>query len=442
MNIPAPFNRKQIEYLARTFDSWFNVLEGGKRGGKNVLNTYAFCINLETHPDKFHLIGGVDQSSPRVNIGDCDGYGLFNYFEGRYRKGKYEGKDCYFIQAKTGEKIVFFAGGKKEGSEKDIHGYTYGSAYITEANLCCKKFLQEVMDRTLSSRKRKVFHDLNPKGKDDWYYTEFLSFHEEQQKVNTGYGYNYGHITIADNMSLSNTKIRELLNTYDKCSVYYKREIQGKREVAEGLIFPYYANDEESYLFDEKDLFDNSGNLIVKFSHKIIGIDFGDSGSIYSFHMSAWFNSWKEMRTLEEDELPKSNGIDAKMLCKKFIQFYKRCLDKWGAIEFVFCDSASNTLINTLRTAAKEAGLPYSNITGVVKNEVSERPKAVDELLTTGRLKISRNCKSLRYALKSLVWDKKEQDIPEDENKSNINDRWDSFCYTFITHTNYIELRR
>ncbi|MGX8833974.1 phage terminase large subunit [Amedibacillus sp. YH-ame6] len=438
MNIPAPFNEKQINYLFHTFDSWFNVLEGGKRGSKNVLNTYAFCVNLETHPDRFHLIAGVDQSSPRVNIGDCDGYGLFNYFEGRYRKGKYEAKDCYYVQTKAGEKIIFFAGGKKKGSEADIRGYTYGSVYITEANLCCKEFLQEAMDRTLSSSRRKVFHDLNPKDKDHWYYVDFLQFHEDSQKTNKSYGYNYGHTSIADNMSLSDEKIKKELSTYKKDSVWYKRDILGHRETAEGLIFPYYADDEETYLADEEELLKLKG----RFSHLIMGIDFGDSGSKYSFHLSGFIDSWKKMKALDETDMKKSNGIDAKMLCETFIKFYKLVIEKWGQPEWIFCDSASNTLINTLRTAAREAGLPYNCIAGVVKNPISDRPKTVDELLSSGRLEINRKCKNARKALKSLVWDEKKKDEPEDENKGNINDDWDSFCYTFITHTQYIELRR
>lgn len=37
MNMPAPFSRRQEEYLYRCMENWFNVAEGGKRGGKNVL---------------------------------------------------------------------------------------------------------------------------------------------------------------------------------------------------------------------------------------------------------------------------------------------------------------------------------------------------------------------------------------------------------------------
>ena len=37
MNKPAPFSVRQMEYFQRCFSNWFNVAEGGKRGGKNVL---------------------------------------------------------------------------------------------------------------------------------------------------------------------------------------------------------------------------------------------------------------------------------------------------------------------------------------------------------------------------------------------------------------------
>lgn len=76
MNMPAPFSKRQQEYMYRCFDSWFNVAEGGKRGGKNVLQTMIFCMLLETHKNRIHLIGGVSSATARLNILDCDGYGL------------------------------------------------------------------------------------------------------------------------------------------------------------------------------------------------------------------------------------------------------------------------------------------------------------------------------------------------------------------------------
>lgn len=243
MNKLAPFTAKQREYLARCMSSWFNVAEGGKRGGKNVLQTMAFCICLDDHPDKIHLISGVTTATARLNILDCDGFGLLNYFEGRCRTGQYQNRDCLYIQSRTGEKVVLISGGGKNGDEKLIKGNTYGMAYVTEANECAEVFLHEVFDRTLSSGDRKVFHDLNPKSEGHWYYLDVLNFHDAQQAANPLYGYNYGHFTIADNMSVSDEQLKQRISTYDKRTVWYQRDILGKRKQTEGLIYPMFNPD-------------------------------------------------------------------------------------------------------------------------------------------------------------------------------------------------------
>ena len=251
MNRPAPLSERQYEYMQRCINSWFNVAEGGKRGGKNVLQTLIFCSLLETHKNKIHLVAGVSNATAKLNILDCDGYGLLNYFEGRCREGKYKDRDCVYVQTKTGEKIVLVSGGGKDGDEKLIKGNTYGMAYVTEANECHRKFLKEVFDRTLSSTDRKIFHDLNPKEEEHWYYTEILKFHEEQQANDENYGYNYGHFTLVDNMSMSDEKIRTVLKTYQKGTVWYKRDIKGERAVAEGIIFRKFAENNIPYLCDD-----------------------------------------------------------------------------------------------------------------------------------------------------------------------------------------------
>ena len=139
----------------------------GKRGGKNVLNALCFCILLENHPDRLHLLAGVSIANVKLNIIDCDGYGITNYFSGRYREGKYKNKDCLYVRCADGkEKILLISGGAKDGDEKYIKGNTYGMAYITEANECHQKFLKEVMDRNISSTDRKIFNDLNHKPQD------------------------------------------------------------------------------------------------------------------------------------------------------------------------------------------------------------------------------------------------------------------------------------
>lgn len=431
--------------MLRCFQSWFNVAEGGKRGGKNVLATLIFCSILETHKNKIHLIAGVSVATAKLNILDCDGYGLLNYFEGRCREGKYKDRDCVYVQTKTGEKIVLISGGGKDGDEKLIKGNTYGMAYVTEANECHPKFLKEVFDRTLSSSDRKIFHDLNPKEPSHWYYLEILDHHEKQQSIDPMYGYNYGHFTLADNMSLSDEKIRKILKTYKKGTVWYERDIKGLRRVAEGIIFRYFADDDTPYLFMDGELPTekiNGKERLKHFSKLVMGIDFGGNGSKTTYCLTGYYDGYKDFRVLEEEGLPITEDIDAKAICDTFVEFYKRCVGIYGSIDWVFPDSASTTMINSLISAAKQAGLPYKNIKGCRKNEVADRPKTMDMLLVTGRLKINKRCVNIRKAIASLRWDEKEPDIPEDKNIGNVNDWWDCLCYTMLDFIEYIDQRR
>ena len=134
---------------------------------------------------------------------------------------------------------MLISGGAKDGDEKYIKGNTYGMAYVTEANECHQKFIKEVFDRTLSSSDRKIFHDLNPKAPKHWYYTDVIEFHLQKQAKNPNYGYNYGHFTIADNLSIDDNKLRTVLSTYKKGTVWYDRDILGLRKIAEGLVYDF-----------------------------------------------------------------------------------------------------------------------------------------------------------------------------------------------------------
>lgn len=130
MNLPAPFSKNQNDFFWRCFNGWLNVAEGGKRGGKNVLITLAYCAILEKHPSKIHLIAGVSTSTARLNILDCDGYGMMNFFEGRCRLGQYQNRDCLYVSTPTGEKIVLVSGGGKDRDERLIKGKSIALTYL------------------------------------------------------------------------------------------------------------------------------------------------------------------------------------------------------------------------------------------------------------------------------------------------------------------------
>ena len=243
-------------------------------------------------------------------------------------------------------------------------------------------------------------------------------------------------------MSLSDNQIKTVLSTYQKDSVWYKRDIRGERAVAEGIIFRRFADNNMPYLYDESELFSQDGRLLQNPSKVVIGIDFGGNGSMTTFVCTLYYNQYHDFRAAEADGIELSKDIDADKICDKFIEFYRMCKEKYGFVSWVFPDSASTTMINSLRSAARRAGFRENNIKGCRKNEISERPRTVDILFNTGRLKINKRCTRLRKAIGSLKWDEKHPNEPEDKNIGNCNDWWDAFCYCILDFIEYINLDR
>lgn len=435
------FSDKHKNYIKTALNYKQSVAEGAVRSGKTIDHCIIFSMYLETCEDKIHLASGSSLPNAKLNIGDCNGFGLEHIFRGRCRWGKYKSNEALFVQTKTGEKIVIFTGGGKSDSYKSILGNSYGGWIATEINehYDCDdsrtSFIKVAMARQIASVHPFTLWDLNPSNPNADIYKNYID------KFMGLDWYRYEHFNIFDNATMSQERIEEIQNKYDKNSVWYKRDILGERMVAEGLVFPYFANDCKPYLFKYQSLKEKMKEEGKRFSHLIIGVDFGDNGSKYSWHLTGFTSDWDYMWALDEGDMEKSNAIDATKFCKAFVRFYKRCIECYGYVEWIFPDSASNTLINTLRAYFYAEGLDGSIIAPVKKNELTDRPITVDSLLVTGRLKIEEHCKNLINALSELVWDEKE-DIPKDENVNNINDDWDSFCYTFITHSGYIDLRR
>lgn len=435
------FSDKHKNYIKTALNYKQSVAEGAVRSGKTIDHCIIFSMYLETCEDKIHLASGSSLPNAKLNIGDCNGFGLEHIFRGRCRWGKYKSNEALFVQTKTGEKIVIFTGGGKSDSYKSILGNSYGGWIATEINehYDCDdsrtSFIKVAMARQIASLHPFTLWDLNPSNPNADIYKNYID------KFMGLDWYRYEHFNIFDNATMSQERIEEIKKKYDMNSVWYKRDILGERMVAEGLVFPYFANDCKPYLFKYQSLKEKMKQEGKRFSHLIIGVDFGDNGSKYSWHLTGFTNDWDYMWALDEGDMAKSNAIDATKFCKAFVRFYKRCVECYGYVEWIFCDSASNTLINTLRAYFHAEGLDGSIIAPVKKNELTDRPITVDSLLVTGRLKIEEHCKNLINALSELVWDEKK-DIPKDENVNNINDDWDSFCYTFITHSGYIDLRR
>lgn len=412
MNIPAPFSENQMRFFWDCFDHWFNVAEGGKRGGKNVLITMAYCTILEKHPSKIHLIAGVSTATARLNILDCDGFGLKNYFEGRCREGVYQNRDCLYIKTATGEKVVLISGGGKAGDEKLIKGNTYGTAYITEANECSKTFIQEVFDRTLSSPDRKIFHDLNPKAEAHWYYQDVLNFHEEKLKANPKYGLNYGHFTIADNMSISDDQLRAVLSTYDRKSVWYARDILGLRKMAEGLVYPMFSREKHVV----------KGEIPYSSRHRYyVSIDYG---TVNPFAAGLWDYDPVSHKAIMIRELYYRGGSANRTDNEGYYRMLKKLIGDIK-IEYIIIDPSASSMVETIEKYAEYLVVRADN-------DVLNGIQDVTKFLNLGLLLFHESCKETFKEFDQYSWDEESGEDAVIKEFDHSMDMIRYFCRTAL----------
>lgn len=218
--------------------------------------------------------------------------------------------------------------------------------------------------------------------------------------------------------------------------VFYDRYILGLWVAAEGLVFPYFANEKESWLCDIRQDFDaiiikDGDERRVPFARIVIGADFGETGSKTTVHAVGITAGYDELIVLDEAARPRSSSLDTEDIAIFVADFAASVLRKYGRVSYIFGDSAMPALINRVAALLPERGLPRNICGPCLKTPLEQRPVTVDGLLNSRRLLINRRCEGLIGALSSLRWDEKRPGVPEDKNLGNINDYWDSFNYAW-----------
>jgi len=343
---------------------------------------------LERHPDRIHLIGGVSSGAAGSIILDCNGYGVKNYFttpKGRklWRKGKFENKPCVYIDTPSGEKVIIIAGGKTATSKDYFQGMSFGMAYITEANLCHESYLKEVNDRTGTSGLRKVFHTINPLAESHWYYDDFLRHFEQMQSKNPSYGYNWGHFTPVDNMSMSDDQLRAFASSIPKGTVWYVRNILGLRRQSEGLVYPNFNRDLH--------VVETTPRKYTKYSVSI------DWGARNPFAMQLWGlceNVWYMVKDFEY--VGKKDG-------RREVSQYAKDLDEFVdglKIEAVIVDPSATPFIDSIYRK-------YN--VWLADNAVAIGLEDVSTALHLGLIKINDCCKHTIREIEGYVFSDKKQ---------------------------------
>lgn len=408
----SQFDEKQVKYLEDTRRCWLNVAEGGKRAGKNILNILAFAMNLETHPDKIHLAGGVTKAAVMMNIIDSNGYGLQWFFAGRCRSGKYpdsKGLDCLYINTMVGERVVVIAGGKDSDDYRAIKGNSYGSVYITEVNECHKTYVMEAMDRTMTSRDRKLFFDLNPKPPKHWFYADFLDYQDELKGRGENEGYNFSHFTVWNNRSISNDDLKVVIQTYDKTSMWYQADILGKRLASTGRIYTNYKQSE--CIVSSKALRN------IKYKHFSIGVDVGGTDATVAT-LVGFLKDYEEVHLVDGyyHKQGKDSGMTHALYAREICDRIADWIEIWPLVEgaTVFAESADKLFRQALYNEIRSRGwMRMQVVPSYKKDGIVDRIRLTNILITSGRYKIASHLRPWIRAIEDAVWDDDEYEKGE-----------------------------
>ena len=403
----APFSSKHKRYIRECLKNQINIAEGAVRSGKTIDHCIVTATYLETCQDKIHLASGATVANAKLNIGDCNGYGLEHLFRGRSYWSQYKGNDALIIFTQTGRKVVVFAGAAKANSFQKILGNSYGLWIATEINQHHNSFIQTAFSRQLAARDRLVLWDLNPGNPTHWIYSDYLEPYREKGIAN------YQHFTMDDNKAIPDERKAAIRLQYDPESVWFKRDILGERCVAEGLIYRQFADRPELFIVDEP-----PKDIILM----TVGVDFGGNGSAHAFVANGITKNLRTICTV--DEHYRKEIISPTQLEKDFVDFIHRLMLSFPQMRVfeVYLDSEATVLIQGLKNAATKHRLPV-DMRNALKGPITDRIDFYDSIMAQGRYQIMRHCKALIGAFQGAVWDPKHvtEDVRLDDGTLNID---------------------
>lgn len=388
---------KQIEFFRNCNHRW-NIKTGATRSGKTYMDYYLIQRRLKAAAGKdgLNVILGNTRETIRRNI-------LLPMQEmyGVNRVGNIRADNSCIMFGQR----VFVLGADNANHVDRLRGssikYCYGDEVVT--------WHPDVFDM-LKSRLDKPYSvfdgTCNPEGPRHW----FKQFLDSDADI---YQQSY---TLDDNPYLDPAFVENIKKEYAE-TVLYSRYILGLWVAAEGAIYRLFADNPARYIVHD----------VPRITRAVIGVDFGGGTSAHAF-VCTGFTPRGGIVVL--DEYREKSALTPEKLARDFVDFVRRCQANWLVTD-CFCDSAEQTLINGLRSAASVARLPI-NIANARKTAINDRIRATCILMGADKFAVRDTCTETIDALKSALWDSrhKTEDVRLDDGTTNI-DSLDALEYSF-----------
>lgn len=405
MQIPInvlSISKKQAEYIRNATHRW-NFKIGATQCGKTYIDTlYVIPFGILERRGKagLNFIVGVSKGTIQRNV--------IEPMQELFGSRMVSDIGSNNIATIFGEK-VYCIGADNIGMVRKYRGARIKFLYIDEVVDICKEVF-EILKSRLSFEYSIAHCSGNPQSRTH-YIKEFIE---------SGVDIYIQNYTIFDNPFLPKEYVKQLCIEYTG-TVFYNRYILGQWCNAEGIIFLQIANDFNKFITEEV-----QSNSIIS-----IGIDWGGNGSAHSITATKISIDCTKVQVLRSQKL-KATGTDTIQLFRWIINFIEMIQDEYGTVSFIFCDSAEQILVNSLRGELEKNHL-FIQVKNSIKTEIKERIKLINRLLNLLKITFIKNkCNSLIEALQTALYDEKaKEDRWIDDGKTSDIDSLDSFVYSF-----------
>lgn len=383
------------------------IADGAIRSGKTVSMAFSFVVWAMSSYDRmnFAMCGKTIASLRRNVLGT-----LKNQLRARGYTATERRADNLLVVTKgeTANSFYIF-GGKDESSQDLIQGITLAGVLFDEVALMPESFVNQATARC-SVEGSKLWFNCNPGSVTHWFYTGWVLQCKKRKLL-------YLHFTMEDNLTLTEDKKAWYRSMYT--GVFYKRYILGMWCVAEGLIYQQFAEDEKRYMIPQTE--------VPKLSHIEIGADVGGNKSNHAY-VASGYTAARDVQYVLKSLSYKASGVTVTRYRENLVQFADSVKELYGFVDTIWVDNAEAAIVNEL-----DAHSPY-NIRGCIKEEILDRVRCTDILLSQDRIKIvEAENEDLCDGLRAAVWDDKHEDRPLDD-ETYDRDVIDAYDYSMTPH--------
>ncbi len=383
------------------------IADGAIRSGKTVSMAFSFVIWAMSSYDRYNFaMCGKTIASLRRNVLGT----LKNQLRARGYTATERRADNLLVVAKGDVANSFYIfGGKDESSQDLIQGITLAGVLFDEVALMPESFVNQATARC-SVEGSKFWFNCNPGSVTHWFYIGWVLKCKRRKLL-------YLHFTMEDNLTLSEETKARYRSQYS--GVFYKRYILGMWCVAEGLIYLQFAENEQRYMIPQED--------VPKLSYIEIGADVGGNKSNHAY-VASGYTVDRDVQYVLKAWSYKASGVTVTRYREKLVEFADSIKALYGFVDTIWVDNAEAAIVNEL-----DAHCDY-NIRGCIKEEILDRIRCTDILMSQDRFKIVEGeCEDLCDGFRTAVWDDDHEDKPLDDGTYD-RDVIDAFDYSMTPH--------